>query len=157
MSHNILNILYNPASLQSCDTTATHFDNSDADHEVQDQKAMSELELLVQAGTKLEVMQALVRLKETLRHPVSLKMRAGFLKEFVLFLARAATEFSTSKLHFQESFQVLLQFKALIDQKSQSQGLISQSEWVLLERALYELSRWEETMAPSDQIGFYDA
>lgn len=154
MNKNLLNLLYNPASLQVCQNPENGDGKTQAWSEY-DHEALCVLEQLVQSTTESDAEVRISGFCETLSRPLSASVTGTLLVEFVGFITRSLEYFPRSKRLFQRSYQTLFAFKNLMDRHSAS--LMGQSEWVALEKALYQMSLWEAYLESGSGEALFDA
>lgn len=89
----------------------------------------------------------LVSLKRRLPE-ASLDVRPSVIREFTLFLESCAGRFNQSKRLFQSCLEVLIELKKLLDARDQTHGSAIKSEWVEMEKSIYQLTVWENQLEP---------
>ncbi|HLD44242.1 MAG TPA: hypothetical protein VJC18_02305 [bacterium] len=166
MSKHIINMLYNPGSIS---TAGTGQGTDDQETRVlltgnnlstctslghRDYHQLEELEALVQADDEMGILSRLRSLKEQLRDGMATELRPVLLKEFNQYMSHALQHHPKSQRIFQNSLEVILTIKKDIDDSPQTNGYISQLEWVELERSVYCLSEWEDGMKSNQEFTF---
>jgi hypothetical protein len=151
MAKEIINILYNPGSMSTSGTGRNMYSQENLAHTTTyakgsqiDLQMLESLEKLVQSSNEQEIVISLLEFKGSLVLGASIEMRPTILREFNNYLSHVYHNHKNSLTIFQQSLEVILEFKAQIDNLEQPRGYVSQSEWIELERAVYCLSVWED-------------
>jgi len=151
MTKKIKDLLYDPTAIHSCDVkNEQNFAETALDQLGEhDCLLLNRLEEVVLQYDEKEIIIKLMMFHQQLLEGISMNMRSIMLKEFNGFLGRTAEQYFYSQKLYQECLQIIIEFKNQMTGRSHAQGIISQTEWVELERSLSLLSVWDERLSIS--------
>ncbi|MBF0104843.1 MAG: hypothetical protein HQM16_05905 [Deltaproteobacteria bacterium] len=147
MKNKLLDILYNPGSINTCQETEADYQNLSHQNTVDlnqvDYDLLQKLEGLVVADTEEQINHGMLSFYDQLFNGMSSGLRPTMLKEFNNFLNRTTKRYPSSRRLFNQSLKIVIELKNQIDKQNPSQAFIAKEEWVELERALFYLTQWE--------------
>lgn len=112
-----------------------------------DYRIMEIIESLKTLGDGLKICENLVQLKRRLPES-SLDMRPRIISEFASFLSASMQRFNQSKKIFHAALEVLIALKKDLDARDQSHAALVKAEWVEMEKAIYQVTMWENQLEP---------
>lgn len=143
MTKDLLDILYNPGSVQTCvaqDRCESRVaELTEADHDL-----LKDFEELALADDEVDLIENLKIFADKLSSTRSGTLVTILLREFNLFLKRTASHYADDRDLYTQSFKTIMIFKACLDEISAETGCLTQSDWIELEKSLYVLAVWEE-------------
>ena len=151
MSQKLVELLYNPSSLNSITdqslelaTNPANLNSGNGTTKISNQDIQKQFDHLIQAGlTEKETLGFLFHLKSVLLEELNPSNRVATLEELNLILATFSSRFNSSIDIFQACVQTVTFIKENVDQLPNPSGSESRKEWVQLERAIYYLAQWE--------------
>lgn len=145
MSKKLVQILYNPSSLHTADAmTKSH---ESIQNEERNEQALQILDdLIANTRTIKSTFASLISLKRSLMYPVDKSTRLIFLKNYNQLLKSYTSSFTNEIDIFQVCVQLTTLLKEQVETRPHETSAILKSEWIELEKMIYQLSTWESQL-----------